>query len=75
MLAYTTGSTIINVNASYNCYGIALIYSSNNDIIHNRISYIEFGAPLAWSSDDTFYYNKFINNTIQVKLEDSLTNV
>lgn len=62
-----------NIIANHD-HGVSLMDSSNNCIFGNNITDGNFGIFLHVSSDNKFRHNNFVNNTEQVRFQDSRAN-
>ena len=75
LLVSTANSTIIKNNITSNGSGISLFFSSNyNTLSRNNITNNGCGIGLVYSSNNFVNHNNFINNDIQVLIEDSFKN-
>ena len=74
-LRESNDNTMSNNTISNNELGIDFDQSYGNTIVGNTISYSEsVGVSLFFSGGNTFHHNNFMNNTIQVSLENAVNN-
>jgi len=74
LFAYTTDSTIANVNASYNYIGIYLFESDNNSVNCNVITNSSDGVELAFSSGNALTDNDVTSKDYGIWLKNSSGN-
>ncbi len=74
LFAYTTDSTILNVNASYNEIGIDLFESDNNNIYVNFVKNSSRGIQLDCSHGNILTANNVTNNNYGIYLSECNNN-